>query len=76
ASMSELFGSELLKRLGDVGMQILGLFGPLERGSRWAPLRGRIARDYLFSLGLTIARGTSEIQKNIIAWRGLELPRV
>ena len=76
AAMSELFGSELLKRLGNVGMQILGLFGPLERGSRWAPLRGRIARDYQFSLGLTIARGTSEIQKNIIAWRGLELPRV
>jgi len=76
ASMSELFGSELLKRLGDVGMQILGLYGPLKHGSRWAPLRGRIVRDCQFSLGLTIARGTSEIQKNIIAWRGLELPRV
>ncbi len=75
ASMSKLFGTELIKRLGDIGMQILGLFGPLERGSRWAPLRGRIARACQFSLGGTIAMGSSEIMKNIIATRGLELPR-
>ena len=75
ASMSKLYGTELVKRLGDIGMQIMGLYSQLETGSKWVPLRGRIERAYLFSLGATIAMGTSEIMKNIIAVRGLELPR-
>ena len=75
AAMSKLFGTELMKRVGDVGMQILGLFGPLGRGSRWTPLWGRILRTCEYSLGGTIAMGTSEVMKNIIATRGLGLPR-
>jgi len=75
ASMSKLYGTELVKSLGDIGMQIMGLYSQLETGSKWVPLRGRIERAYLFSLGATIAMGTSEIMKNIIAVRGLELPR-
>lgn len=75
ASMSKLFGTELMVRLANVGMQVLGLYGPLERGAKWAPLRGRIERIYLYSLGSTIAMGTSEIMRNIMAIRGLQLPR-
>ncbi|MFQ5987763.1 MAG: acyl-CoA dehydrogenase family protein [Dehalococcoidia bacterium] len=75
ASMGKLFSSELLHRLANTGMQILGLHGQLDRGSKWAPLRGKIARAYLSSHSIGIGGGTSEIQRNIIAMRGLGLPR-
>lgn len=75
ASMGKLFSSELLYRLANTGMQILGLQGQLDRGSKWAPLRGKIAREYLSSHSIGIGAGTSEIQRNIIAMRGLGLPR-
>ncbi len=75
ASMSKLLGSELQQRLGWSGMEILGLAGQLEPGSRWAPLAGRLEQYYLFAAALTIAAGTSEIMRGIIAGRGLGLPR-
>jgi alkylation response protein AidB-like acyl-CoA dehydrogenase len=74
ASMSKMYGSELQQRLANTGMQLLGMGGQLESG-RWAPLTGRIEAYYRHTAGLTIAAGTSEIQRNIIAGRGLGLPR-
>lgn len=55
-------------------MELLGLYGQLSPGSRWAPLRGRIEKMYLSSSSQH-AGGTTEIQKNIIAIHGLGLPR-
>jgi alkylation response protein AidB-like acyl-CoA dehydrogenase len=75
ASMSKMYGSELQQRLAGSGMQIMGLAGQLEPGSRWAPLAGRIEQFYLYASALTVAAGTTEIQKGIIAGRGLGLPR-
>ncbi|GIX46143.1 MAG: acyl-CoA dehydrogenase [Candidatus Tectimicrobiota bacterium] len=72
---NKLFTSELMQRLAQVGMQLLGLYGQLEFNSRWAPLKGKIERLYLTAVSRTIAAGTSEIQRNIIAERGLGLPR-
>ncbi len=74
ASMSKMFGSELQQRLANAGMRILGLGGQLLEG-RWAPLAGRLEQYYISTSGLTVAAGTSEIQRNIIAGRGLGLPR-
>lgn len=74
ASMSKMYGSELQQRIALTGMQLMGLSGQVEDG-RWAPLAGRIEQYYLHTAGLTIAAGTSEIQRNIIAGRGLGLPR-
>ncbi len=56
-------------------MKTIGLHGMLDRRSKWAPLRGRLMRAYLWAVGATIGGGTSEIQRNIIATRGLGLPR-
>lgn len=55
-------------------MQLLSLCGQLSPDSKWAPLAGAIERLYLVSISNTIAAGTSEIQRNIIAERGLGLP--
>ena len=75
ASMSKLYGTELTQRVAQTGMELLGMAGQLSRGSRWAPLQGYIQRAYLGSPSATIAAGTSEIQRDIIARRGLGLPR-
>jgi len=73
ASMTKLFASELTQRIAGTGVKLLGLYGQL-RGAT-APMRGRYGTGYLTSLSSTIAGGTSEIQRNIIAMRGLGLPR-
>ena len=73
--MSKLYGTELTQRVAQTGMELLGMAGQLSRGTRWAPLQGYIQRTYLGSVSSTIAAGTSEIQRDIIARRGLGLPR-
>ena len=75
ASISKLYGSELGQRLALTGIQLLGTYGNLEPGSKWAPLKGRLERAYLTAVAGTIAAGTSEVQRGIIATRGLGLPR-
>ena len=73
ASMSKLFSSELTQRISRTGMKVLGLYGQLWGDE--APMKGRYESSYMTSLASTIAGGTSEIQRNIIAQRGLGLPR-
>ena len=75
ASMSKMYGTELTQRVARTGMEILGMAGQISQGSKWAPLEGHIQQLYLSSVSSTIAAGTSEIQRNIIAQRGLGLPR-
>jgi alkylation response protein AidB-like acyl-CoA dehydrogenase len=75
ASITKVFGSELLVLLANAGMDILGPYGQMDRGSKWSALQGRIARSYLMAFSINIGGGTSEIQRNIIAMRGLGLPR-
>ncbi|MBW2368336.1 MAG: acyl-CoA dehydrogenase family protein, partial [Deltaproteobacteria bacterium] len=74
ASSVKLITSELSQQLADVSMDILGPYGLLESGSKWTPLRGLVQRGYLDCIPATIGAGTSEIQRNIIATRGLGLP--
>jgi alkylation response protein AidB-like acyl-CoA dehydrogenase len=75
ASMGKVFGTELQQHVASTGMHLLGLYGQLEPESKYAPLGGRIERSYMTAVAATIAAGTSEIQRNIIATRGLGLPR-
>ena len=73
--MDKLYGSEMLQRLAQGAVRLLGLGGQLDPASPGAPLAGKVERLYHSSLGSTIYSGTSEIQRNTIALRGLGLPR-
>jgi hypothetical protein len=75
ASLLKLFLSELDQRIAALGVRVLGLAGALMPGSPWAKLQAQFALTYLTSVPRTIAGGTSEVQRNIIATRGLGLPR-
>jgi len=75
ASMAKVYGSELSQRVTATALQVLGLSGQLAPGSRGAPLRGQLLKAYLSAVSDTIRGGTSEVQRNIIALRGLGLPR-
>jgi alkylation response protein AidB-like acyl-CoA dehydrogenase len=75
ASALKLFSTELHQRITITGLKILGLYGQLERGCELAPHKGRFCYNFLRGVAHTIEGGTSEIQRNIIAQRGLGLPR-
>lgn len=75
ASASKLYYSEIAQRIAGTGARLVGLYGQLGRNAEWAPMHGRLQYRYLRAVSDTIAGGTSEIQKGIIATRGLGLPR-
>jgi len=74
ASMTKIFTSELERRLANTAMQILGLYGPLDKGAR-APLDGYAGWEYKFSLMQAVGGGSNEIERILIAIAGLGLPR-
>ena len=74
ASVQSLRRRAFEHEFANFGVSLLGLYGQLARGSRWARLRGWCEKLYLTSSSQH-AGGTTEIQKNIIALRGLALPR-
>ncbi len=75
AAEVKLFTSELRLRLAKTGMRFMGLYGQLREDSPWAPLQGSFERMLRHGTRRAIAAGTSEIQRNTIATRGLGLPR-
>ena len=75
ASIQKLYWSELDQRFWKFGVDMQGAFGQLVAGSPRTRDRGRWQFGELNSKRFTIARGTSEIQRNIISERVLGLPR-
>jgi len=66
ASMCKMFSSELQQRIANLSMHMFGMHGNV---------RNRASMGYMQAVSSTIAGGTTEVQKGIIATRGLGLPR-
>ena len=75
ASIAKLYSSELDQRIAATGLSLLGLYGQVLKDSPYAVMDGTLTGRYLFATTSTVGGGTSEIQRNIIAQRGLGLPR-
>jgi alkylation response protein AidB-like acyl-CoA dehydrogenase len=71
ASMAKLYNSELSQRVAQTCMQVIGLRGQVVEDDG----EGSFGRLYLGMVPATIRGGTSEVQRNVIATRGLGLPR-
>ncbi|HJQ16039.1 MAG TPA: acyl-CoA dehydrogenase family protein [Allosphingosinicella sp.] len=74
ASMAKVFVAELQGRLGEASLEILGSGGLLSEDSPAAPV-GELEQVLRHTIMQIIGGGTSEIQRNIIAVRGIGLPR-
>jgi alkylation response protein AidB-like acyl-CoA dehydrogenase len=75
SSIAKLYSSELDVRLAVTGMHLGGMHAQTTDRADVAALGGKLARFYMHSTTSPIGGGTSEIQRNIIAGRGLGLPR-
>jgi alkylation response protein AidB-like acyl-CoA dehydrogenase len=71
----KLRGCELNHQLAALAIDVLGELGVLYEDSPHLRAGGAWQQRYMFDLGLIIGGGTAQIQKNIIAERGLGLPR-
>lgn len=74
ASVNQLMSAELHQKLARTGAKVFGEYGRLWQ-RRGAPLHADFAHLELDSVAATFLAGTSEIQRNVIATRGLGLPR-
>jgi hypothetical protein len=75
ASQYKLFATEFSKRLADASMDLGAPGTQLRVKTPDAPMEGRAESTYRYTVIDTIGGGSSEIQKNIIARRGLGLPK-
>ena len=74
AAMYKLYSTELGRRLADFALDALGPMGLLRHSAADAPACGKWEHSYRATVVDTIGGGSSEVQKNIVARRGLGLP--
>jgi alkylation response protein AidB-like acyl-CoA dehydrogenase len=74
SSMFKLWTTTLGQRFADEFMTMNGAAGVLKKNQPNAPANGRFEHIYRYSVVDTVGAGTSEVQKNILARRGLGLP--
>jgi alkylation response protein AidB-like acyl-CoA dehydrogenase len=75
SSWVKLAWTDMTQQLSSRAVELLGPAAPLWRGAGGNPANGKWQRQWLWSKAASIAGGTSEVQKNIIAERILGLPR-
>ena len=74
-SLAGLFKREAVRRIQVAHLELMGPYAQLSPGSKWAPLDGHIERGYRNDMLFHFAAGGFDITRNVIAGRGLGLPR-
>ena len=74
-AISKVFSGELMERFGEAALDILGMRAALSEQMPGAIDNGRFEQNLRHSLMWVISIGTNEIQRSLIAQRGLGLPR-
>ena len=74
ASIARIHNTQLEQLVGHVGLEVLGAAGQLTHDDPDSPLAGLVHRQWVRNVPTTIAAGTLEVQKTIVARRGLGLP--
>jgi alkylation response protein AidB-like acyl-CoA dehydrogenase len=76
ASAVKVYGSEARRDAYAWLMEIVGTAAELKEGSAGAVLHGELERGYRSAVIFTFGGGNNEIQREIISWIGLGMPRV
>ena len=66
----------MMQRLQNAGLRLMRLHGQLSPEDERAPIGGRIEQGYRAAVMPTFGAGANEVMRNIIATRGLGMPRV
>ena len=74
ASMTKVFGTELMQRVTSACINMMGLVGGLQPPSKLAPFGGKYQQDFLSMRLLTFGGGANEILRDVIAMAGLGMP--
>jgi len=77
AALTKTFCTQFEQRVNDIALQILGPVGQIRQGGLWSPpvFIEDLVESYLWGPSYTLQGGSVEILKNIVAQRGLGLPR-
>ncbi len=75
ASVVKIYQSELGQKIYNFGVNQLGLSGQMVPEEPKAPFGGDMPESYIQAVPSSIYSGSNEIQRNVIATRGLGLPR-
>jgi alkylation response protein AidB-like acyl-CoA dehydrogenase len=76
ASAVKVHGSEARRDAYAWLLEVVGAAGPLKEGSAGEVLRSNLERGYRSAVIFTFGGGNNEIQREIISWIGLGMPRV
>jgi len=76
ASAVKVYGSEARRDAYAWLLEVVGAAGPLKEGSSGAALQGNLERGYRSAVIFSFGGGNNEVQREIISWLGLGMPRV